>query len=80
MSMRFHNVIFALLLGVILGVTAYVVHVRLPSSGYPQYLLEIPREASSKESSKKESSKTEQMIEAGELSDHEAKYYRVLSP
>jgi hypothetical protein len=78
MGMRLHNIIFALLLGIILGVTAYAIHVRLPSVGLPHYLIEIPRSADSKESSKKKTSKTERMIEAGELSDHEAKYYKVL--
>jgi hypothetical protein len=79
MSDRSHNIIFVFLLAVILAATAYAMHVRLPSVGFDQYRIDIPREASSKESSKKKSNKTERMIEAGELSDHEAKYYKVLS-
>lgn len=69
MSKRVHNIIFALLLGLVLGVTAYSVYSRLPS-------LELSQ-AESRESDKI-SSETERMIESGELSDHPAKYYKVL--
>lgn len=77
MSKRIHNVIFVILLGVILGATAYALHVKLPSLGFSLYDIELPRKAESWERSKK-TSETERMIENGELSDHEARYYHTL--
>lgn len=70
MKRRVHNLLFALLLGAVLGATAYALHTRMPSLGTS---FGLPREAQSKEKSK-----TERMIESGELSDHEAKYYKVI--
>jgi len=69
MSKRVHGIIFALLIGLVLGVTAYSVYSRLPS--------QVVLPAESRESDKI-SSETERMIESGELSDHPAKYYKVL--
>jgi hypothetical protein len=69
MAKRIHNIIFALLIGLVLGVTAYSVYSRLPA--------QVVSPAESRESSES-SSKTERMIENGELSDHPAKYYRML--
>ena len=70
---RIHNILFAILLGIVLGVTAYALHTRMPSWGLPDY--SIPRAAVSKE---RKSNETERMIESGELSDHKASYYKVL--
>ena len=74
MKRRLHNIIFALLIGAIFGATAYAVHVRAPGLGCSHYSVQLPKEAQSKESK----SKTERMIEEGKLSDHPAKYYRVV--
>lgn len=74
MNHRLHNIIFALLIGAIFGATAYAVHVRAPGLGCSHYSVQLPKEAQSRESK----GKTERMIESGELSDHPAKYYRIL--
>ncbi len=74
MSGRLHAIIFAIMLGTITGVTAYALYLRAPGLGCSFYSVQLPRPAESKE----KRSETERMIDAGELSNHPAKYYRVL--
>ena len=51
-----------------------MLHARMPD-GMWNYSIPVTKEAQSKERSK---SKTERMIESGELSDHEADYWKRL--
>ncbi len=73
MSTRLHNVIFAVLLGIILGITAYALDTRTPEMEKAPLSIEVPVENPGKNRTE-----TERMIDAGELSDHPAKYYRVI--
>jgi len=69
MTTRIHTLIFALFIGLILGVTAYALNARMPEAPARALPVEISKKASTND--------TEKMIDRGELSNHEANYYRV---
>lgn len=74
MRVKFHNWIFAVIIAVIFGATAYMLYKNMPHENRFNYHIEIPGSAESKE--KKAINLTEEMIDKKELSDHKAKYYR----
>ena len=64
MPKRVHDIAFAALIGIILGMTILALYARITPSGGPRV-------------STRPSAVTERMIEEGKLSDHEAKYYKI---
>ena len=91
---RLHNLLFALALGVVLGITAWSVIVRepglfrlapvlkrmpvQPTTPQPQLERGTPPPAPSMQPQVKAKGLTEKLIENGALSDHRAKYWRQL--
>ncbi len=72
MTTRIHNILFALLIGLILGVTVYALNARMPEAPARVLPVEINRKAPAND--------TEKLIDRGELSNHEATYYRGEEP
>ena len=68
MTTRIQTIFFALLIGLVLGVTAYALNARMPETSARPLPVEINKKASTND--------TEKMIDRGELSNHEANYYR----
>lgn len=77
MSPRIHNILFALIITAILAATAYVLHAEAPSLTFAGYAARVSRAAEDVAAPRGEG-ETERMIDAGELSDHPAKYYKVI--
>ena len=91
---RLHNLLFALVLGVVLGITAWSVLVRepglfrlapvlkrmpvQPTATQPPIEAGTPPPAPPMQPEIKAKGLTEKLIESGALSDHRAKYWRRL--
>ena len=86
-AMKLSNTLFALVIGIVLGVTAWAVSERSgglvrESDTVTQKTQELAERARAEDAAEPEgadyeaSGRTERMIQSGELSDHPAKFYR----
>ena len=78
MSKRIHNILFALIIGLILGVTVYAIETQMPQMSARELPVKIQNESPPLERTKA-ANETEKMIDRGELSNHEGKYYKTVT-